>query len=157
MPNIFEKPSISIENRSFLIDKPNFSTWNSNLDRKTKYFKFRNQVFRSLYRKTKLFNRKTWFFHQAPGNHMSMQPVLIQRSTEKSTFPATVFIVLTLLKPADSNMEGTGDLSANFTSSVSDTRHGKGFRAFLNSPFGRVYFDNNKEEEGGKHCKEWVS
>ena len=49
-------------------------------------------------------------------------------------------------------MEATGDLYDNFTSSVSYTRHGRGFRAFPNSPVGRAYFDNNKEE-GGKHCK----
>lgn len=44
-------------------------------------------------------------------------------------------------------MKATGDLCNNFTSSVSDTRRGRGFRAFLNSPIGRAYFDNNKEEE----------
>ena len=35
-------------------------------------------------RKTKFFDRKIWFFRQAPGNHMFMQPALIQRSMEKS-------------------------------------------------------------------------
>ena len=44
-------------------------------------------------------------------------------------------------------MEATGDLCNNLTSSVSDTRRGMGFRAFINSPIGRAYFDNNKEEE----------
>ena len=45
-------------------------------------------------------------------------------------------------------MEATGDLYDNFTSSVGDTKRGREFRAFLNSPVGRAYFDNNKEEEG---------
>lgn len=44
-------------------------------------------------------------------------------------------------------MDANGDLD-NLTSSISDTRYGRGFRAFLNSPVGRVYFGNNKEEEG---------
>ena len=45
-------------------------------------------------------------------------------------------------------MEATGDPYDNFTSPMSDTRRGRGFRAFLNSPVGRAYFDNNEEEEG---------
>ena len=31
---------------------------------------------------------------------------------------------------------------------MSDTRRGRGFKAFLNNPVGTAYFDNNKEEEG---------
>ena len=30
---------------------------------------------------------------------------------------------------------------------MSDTRHGRGFRAFLKNHIGRAYFYNNKEEE----------
>lgn len=41
-------------------------------------------------------------------------------------------------------MEANGDLD-NLTSSISDTRYGRGFRAFLNSPVGRVYFGITKK------------
>ena len=91
-PDIFEKPSISIDKPSFRSKnlvfrskKPSFSMWNSDLDWKTECFKSKKKFFfYSLFRKTKFFNRKTWFLQQAPGNHMFMQPALIQRSTEKS-------------------------------------------------------------------------
>ena len=76
LSHIFEKPRISVE-------KPSFLMWNSDFYRKTKYFKLRKQVFQSVYQKSKFSDRKTWFFHQAPGNHMFMQRALIQRLTKK--------------------------------------------------------------------------
>ena len=45
-------------------------------------------------------------------------------------------------------MEATENFYDSFTSSLSDTRCGRGFRAFLNNPVGTAYFDSNKEEEG---------
>ena len=48
-------------------------------------------------------------------------------------------------------MESSGlrYLYNNFTSSINDTSHGKGFRAFVNSSIGKAYFNSdNKEEEG---------
>ena len=70
--HIFEKPNISTENPRFSIEKPSFLMWNSDLDRIITYIKLRNQLFQSLYRITKFFNRKTWFFHQTTKNHMFM-------------------------------------------------------------------------------------
>ena len=45
---------------------------------------------------------------------------------------------------------GLRNLNDNFTLSISDANHEKGFRAFRNSSGGRAYFNNdkNKEEEG---------
>lgn len=42
---------------------------------------------------------------------------------------------------------GLRKLDNNFTSSINDTSHGKGFRAFMSSSVDRAYFSNNKEEE----------
>ena len=73
LSHLFEKPSISTEKSSFSIErpgisieKPSFSMWKWDLDRKTKYFNLKNQVFRSLY-------RKSMFFHQAPENQWSTE------------------------------------------------------------------------------------
>ena len=119
------------------IKKLSFSIWNLDLDHKTKYFKFFKKVFWPLYLKTKFFDWKTWFFHQAPRNHMFMKRALIQRSTGKTMCSTTVFIALTL-QLVNSNMKATGNLCNNFISSVRDTRCGRGFRAFLNRPAGRA-------------------
>ena len=62
-------------------------------------------------------------------------------------FLGTFFIAPTL-QLADSNMEATGDLYDNFTLSMSDITPGREFRAFLNNPVGRAYFDNHIEEQG---------
>ena len=45
-------------------------------------------------------------------------------------------------------MIATGGFYDNFTSLMSDTRHGKEFKAFLNNHIGRAYFSNSKDEEG---------
>ena len=45
-------------------------------------------------------------------------------------------------------MKAAGGLYDNLTLSMSDTRHGRVFRAFLNNHFGRAYFNNNKDLEG---------
>ena len=63
---------------------------NSDLDRKTKHVKLKNQGFRSLY-----WGWKTWFFHDLARNHILMQSVLIQRSTEN--FPR-------VLQPSSSHL-----------------------------------------------------
>lgn len=42
---LMEKPSLSIEKLGILIKNPSFSMWNPGFDKKTKYFKFKNQVF----------------------------------------------------------------------------------------------------------------
>ena len=52
--------------------------WNlDDANQRTKYFKLKNQIFLSSCRKTKLFDRKTWFFDQVPGDNVFLLPTLI--------------------------------------------------------------------------------
>ena len=61
----------------------------------------------------------------------------------KNMCPATVFIALTF----SWLIVTTEGLYDNVTLLISDTGHGRGFRAFLNNHIDRAYFYNNKDKE----------